>query len=53
MSQLSLQNPLFATYAIAACLKNPHRDCIIPSAFDKSVARKVAKAVFKVAMKEK
>jgi malate dehydrogenase (oxaloacetate-decarboxylating) len=34
-----------AAYAIASCVKKPVSECVIPSAFDISVAPKVAKAV--------
>lgn len=47
---ITMEMQLAAAIAIASCLKNPHRECIIPSAFDKSVARKVAKAVYKEAI---
>lgn len=50
--RISMEMKLAAAFAIASCVKEPHREYIIPSAFDKAVARKVAKAVYKTAMKE-
>jgi malic enzyme len=44
---------LAADIAIAKQLKNPDREHIIPGALDKKVAKAVAKAVYKVAMKQK
>ncbi len=41
-----------AAHAIAACVKNPSADKIIPPVLDKSVARKVAEAVKAAAVKE-
>lgn len=49
--RITMEMQLAAAIAIASCVKQPHRECIIPSAFDHSVARKVAKAVFKAAKK--
>jgi malate dehydrogenase (oxaloacetate-decarboxylating) len=49
--RITIEMQIAAATAIAACLKNPHREYIIPSPFDKTVAKNVAKAVFKVAMK--
>lgn len=44
---------LAAAQAIASCVDKPKRDFIIPVSLDKKVAQRVAKAVFKVAMKDK
>ncbi|MBV6440010.1 MAG: NAD-dependent malic enzyme [Saprospiraceae bacterium] len=49
--RITMEMQLAAAIAIASCVKQPHREYVIPSAFDKSVARKVAKAVFKAAKK--
>jgi len=51
--RITMEMKIAAANAIASCVKEPHREYVIPSAFDKSVARKVAKAVYKVAMKSK
>ena len=51
--RITMEMKIAAAHAIASCVKQPHREMIIPSAFDKSVARKVAKAVYNVAMLEK
>jgi len=51
--RITIEMKLAAAYAIAACVKEPQRECIIPGALDKSVAKKVAKAVFRAAMKGK
>lgn len=42
-----------AAKAIASVIKNPNPDCIIPSPFDKNVAKAVAKAVAEAAIKSK
>lgn len=47
--RITMQMKIAAAAAIASCVKTPHREYVIPSAFDKAVARKVAKAVFKAA----
>lgn len=44
---------LAAAIAIASCVEQPRRDFIIPPSLDKKVATRVAKAVYKVAMKER
>ncbi len=49
--RITMEMQLAAAHAIASCVKEPHREYVIPGALDKSVARKVAKAVYKVAMK--
>ncbi|MBX2892103.1 MAG: NADP-dependent malic enzyme [Saprospiraceae bacterium] len=49
--RITMEMKLAAAYAIAACVKVPQRACIIPSAFDKTVAKRVAKAVFRAAKK--
>lgn len=49
--RITMEMQLAAAIAIAACVKQPHRECIIPPALDRSVSRKVAKAVFKTAKK--
>ncbi len=41
-----------ACKAIAACVKHPTRDCILPPPFDKAVAARVAEAVAKAAKDE-
>ena len=51
--RITMEMKLAAAHAIASCVKEPHREMIIPGALNKSVARKVAKAVFRVAMKKK
>ncbi len=51
--RITMEMKLAAAHAIASCVKEPHREYIIPGAFDKAVPRKVAKAVYKVAMKDK
>ncbi|MBP6812600.1 MAG: NADP-dependent malic enzyme [Saprospiraceae bacterium] len=43
---------LAAAFAIAKYLKNPDREHIVPAALDKKVAKVVAKAVYKAAMKQ-
>lgn len=47
--RITMEMKIAAAAAIASCVKAPHREYVIPSAFDKSVARKVARAVFKAA----
>lgn len=42
---------LAAAYAIAQCVKEPNRMYIIPDSLDKKVARAVARAVYKAAIK--
>lgn len=44
---------LAAAFAIASCVKKPTVDFIIPASLDVKVAKRVAKAVFEVAMAEK
>lgn len=51
--RITMEMKLAAAHAIANCVKEPHREFIIPSAFDKAVAKKVAKAVFKTAVKSR
>jgi malate dehydrogenase (oxaloacetate-decarboxylating) len=43
---------LAAAYAIAKCVKNPKRECVIPPCLSLEVAKEVAKAVKKAAIKE-
>ena len=43
---------LAAAYAIAKCVKNPSRECVIPPCLDLNVAKEVAKAVKKAALKD-
>lgn len=43
---------LAAAHAIAKCVKNPQRDCVIPPCLSLEVAQEVAKAVKKTALKE-
>ncbi len=43
---------LAAAYAIAKCVKNPSRECVIPPCLDINVAKEVAKAVKKAALKD-
>ncbi|MDD5141871.1 NADP-dependent malic enzyme [Methanoregula sp.] len=40
-----------AAHAIAGCIRQPRPDCILPSILDKSVTRRVAKAVANAAVK--
>ena len=49
--KITMEMQLAAAHAIASCVKEPHREYIIPGALDKSVPRKVAKAVYKMAVK--
>ena len=51
--RITAEMKLAAAIAIAKQLKNPDREHIIPGALDKKVAKAVAKAVYKVAMKQK
>ena len=43
---------LAAAYAIAKCVKKPHRELVIPPSLSRDVADQVAKAVKKMALKE-
>ncbi len=52
-TSISTAMKMAAALAIAACMKNPDRQNIIPASLDKKVAKAVAKAVYAVAMKEK
>jgi malate dehydrogenase (oxaloacetate-decarboxylating) len=51
--RITVEMKLAAAFAIAKYLKNPDRGHIIPPALDKKVAKAVAKAVYKEAMKHK
>mgnify|MGYP000700483167 CR=1 FL=1 len=51
--RITMEMKLAAAYAIAGCVKHPEREQIIPPALDKTVAKKVARAVYKAAMKAK
>lgn len=52
-TRITLSMKLAAALAIASCVEKPRRDHIIPTSLDLKVARRVAKAVYEVAMKEK
>lgn len=52
-SRITLPMKLAAALAIASCVEKPRRDHIIPTSLDLKVARRVAKAVYEVAMEEK
>jgi malate dehydrogenase (oxaloacetate-decarboxylating) len=52
-TKITIEMKLAAAHAIASCVEKPTRDTIIPTSLDKKVAQRVAKAVFKEAMKEK
>jgi malate dehydrogenase (oxaloacetate-decarboxylating) len=52
-TRITIEMKLAAAHAIASCVERPTRDLIIPTSLDKKVAQRVAKAVFKEAMKEK
>lgn len=51
--RITIAMKLAAAHAIASCVDKPTRDYIIPASLDKKVALRVAKAVYKVAMKDK
>ncbi len=48
-TQITEQMKMATALAIAQCVKKPTADCVIPSVLDKSVAKKVAAAVRRVA----
>ncbi|MBI5398794.1 NAD-dependent malic enzyme [Candidatus Woesearchaeota archaeon] len=50
-SQINEEMKMAAVQALAACVKNPTAELIIPDPFDKSVAQKVSKAVKEAAVK--
>ncbi|MCC6410047.1 MAG: NADP-dependent malic enzyme [Saprospiraceae bacterium] len=52
-TRITLPMKLAAALAIASCVEKPRRDHIIPTSLDLKVARRVAKAVYEVAMREK
>jgi malate dehydrogenase (oxaloacetate-decarboxylating) len=52
-TSITLSMKLAAALAIASCVEKPRRDLIIPTSLDLKVARRVAKAVYEVAMREK
>ena len=52
-TRITLSMKLAAALAIASCVEKPRRDHIIPASLDLKVARRVAKAVYEVAMREK
>lgn len=52
-TRITLSMKLAAALAIASCVEKPRRDHIIPTSLDLKVARRVAKAVYEVAMREK
>ncbi|MCC7244075.1 MAG: NADP-dependent malic enzyme [Saprospiraceae bacterium] len=47
--RITIEMKMAAAIAIAKCVAKPNRGHIIPSSLDKKVAKKVAKAVYKVA----
>jgi len=53
VTRITLPMKLAAALAIASCVEKPRRDHIIPTSLDLKVARRVAKAVYEVAMEEK
>ena len=53
VTRITLPMKLAAALAIASCVEKPRRDHIIPTSLNLKVARRVAKAVYEVAMEEK